>query len=208
MSATTPATRNAVWAESGQTTVPSQGEQQGGFVAGKPSRRKTNWLLNWLDNAVQYILANFAASADVTTALGALHTTVTGETTTAISTALGTASGEITHGDITASNNNFSVAYEHACRFPGSTEKIVFCRLSWPSNSGIAGGATITLANTAAFATGADNAIAGVSFAPDQGTTAYPQVRATVSGNQTVVVSFIGNTEDLGFDIELMIQGH
>ena len=51
-----PTARAAVWAESGQTTEPSQGEQQSGYTAGKPSRRKTNWLLAWLDNAVQYIL--------------------------------------------------------------------------------------------------------------------------------------------------------
>jgi len=56
MATTTPSTRSAVWAESGQTTAPSQGEQQAGYVAGKPSRRKTNWLLNWIDNAVQWLL--------------------------------------------------------------------------------------------------------------------------------------------------------
>lgn len=56
MSATNPATRSAIWAESGQTTVPSQGEQQSGYTAGKPSRKKSNWLLNWIDNAVQWLL--------------------------------------------------------------------------------------------------------------------------------------------------------
>lgn len=56
MSASNPSTRSAVWAESGQTTVPSQGEQQSGFTAGKPSRRKFNWMTNWLDNAVQWLL--------------------------------------------------------------------------------------------------------------------------------------------------------
>lgn len=57
MAITAPSSRAAVWAESGQTTEPSQGEQQSGFVAGKPPRRKMNWLMNWVDNAVQWILA-------------------------------------------------------------------------------------------------------------------------------------------------------
>lgn len=56
MAYTTPSTRPAIWAESGQVTAPSTGEQQSGYVAGKPSRRKTNWLLAWFDNAVQYLL--------------------------------------------------------------------------------------------------------------------------------------------------------
>lgn len=51
-----PASRTAVWAESGDVTTPSQGEQQSGFVTGKPPRRKANWLFNWVDNAVQWIL--------------------------------------------------------------------------------------------------------------------------------------------------------
>lgn len=57
MAITAPSSRAAVWAESGQTTEPSQGEQQSGFVAGKPPRQKTNWLLNWIDNAIQWVLA-------------------------------------------------------------------------------------------------------------------------------------------------------
>jgi hypothetical protein len=56
MSITAPSARTAVWAESGQTTEPSEGEQQSGFAAGKPSRRKTNWVLQWLDNAIQWLL--------------------------------------------------------------------------------------------------------------------------------------------------------
>ena len=55
---TTPATRPAIWAESGTTVEPDTGSQQSGFVAGKPGRGKTNWLLNWLDNAVQFLLEN------------------------------------------------------------------------------------------------------------------------------------------------------
>lgn len=62
MAITTPSARPAIWAESGDTTAPSTGEQQSGYVAGKPSRRKTNWLLNWLDNAVQYLLARETAN--------------------------------------------------------------------------------------------------------------------------------------------------
>lgn len=56
MALTTPTVRPAVWAESGDTTAASTGEQQSGYIVGKPSRRKTNWLLNWIDNAVQYLL--------------------------------------------------------------------------------------------------------------------------------------------------------
>jgi hypothetical protein len=57
MAITTPTTRPAIWAETGDTTAPSTGEQQSGYIVGKPSRRKTNWLLNWIDNAVQYLLS-------------------------------------------------------------------------------------------------------------------------------------------------------
>ena len=57
MAITTPTTRPAIWAETGDTTAPSTGEQQSGYIVGKPSRQKTNWLLNWIDNAVQYLLS-------------------------------------------------------------------------------------------------------------------------------------------------------
>lgn len=56
MAATSPVLRSAVYAESGDKTELSTGEQQSGYTAGKPSRRKTNWLLNWLDNAAQWLL--------------------------------------------------------------------------------------------------------------------------------------------------------
>lgn len=55
---TTPAARPAIWAESGTVVEPDTGTQQSGFVAGKPGRGKTNWLLHWLDNAVQWLLVN------------------------------------------------------------------------------------------------------------------------------------------------------
>ena len=63
---TSPSARSAIWAESGDTTAPSTGEQQSGYAAGKPSRRKTNWLLNWIDNAVQWVITQgYQTAADV-----------------------------------------------------------------------------------------------------------------------------------------------
>jgi hypothetical protein len=68
---TTPSTRPAIWAEAGTVVNPSTGLQQSGYVAGKPGRGVTNWLLNWLDNAVQWLLvtmlmgiANYDGSKD------------------------------------------------------------------------------------------------------------------------------------------------
>jgi hypothetical protein len=55
---TAPAARPAIWAESGTKVEPDTGTQQSGFVAGKPGRGKTNWLLNWVDNAIQWLLVN------------------------------------------------------------------------------------------------------------------------------------------------------
>lgn len=54
----TPSTRSTIWAAAGETTAPDAGAIATGFVAGaKPSRRKLNWLLGWLDNAVQWLMA-------------------------------------------------------------------------------------------------------------------------------------------------------
>ena len=66
---TTPAARSAIWAESGTKVEPDTGSQQSGFAAGKPGRGKTNWLLNWLDNAVQFLLG--APSAVVSSGIAA-----------------------------------------------------------------------------------------------------------------------------------------
>lgn len=55
---TTPSARPNIWAETGTTVEPSSGLQSSGFIAGKPGRGVTNWILNWMDNAVQYLLAN------------------------------------------------------------------------------------------------------------------------------------------------------
>lgn len=57
---TTPAARPAIWAEAGTMVEPDTGSQQTGYVAGKPGRGKTNWLFNWLDNAVQWLLAQMS----------------------------------------------------------------------------------------------------------------------------------------------------
>lgn len=136
MAVTTPSARNTVWAEHGTRTQPSDGAIDSGFAAApaKPGRQTTNWLLWWLDNAVQYILAWIAA---FTTTVNA-----------AIDSRLGTLSAVVTTG-IAADNG--TVTQAHTMNFPNTTHKILAFQLDVSlANSP----ATVTLSGDAAFSHG------------------------------------------------------
>ena len=138
---TTPSSRPAIWAEAGTVVDPSTGLQQSGYVAGKPGRGVTNWLFNWLDNACQYILANYIKTSDAASA---------------IANAIGTLSGMAT--GITASGGAAITNAQHF-NMPGTTHKALILTLAVPQTIGL-GATTLTLSGADAFATAALNAFA------------------------------------------------
>jgi len=204
----TPATREAVWAESGDVTTPSTGEQQAGFVAGKPSRRKTNWLLNWLDNAVQWVLEQgYAVASEVATDLSDLHSAITDETSDAVDAAIGDVSSEAPVNTLTPDDG--TIGYTYTTRFPGSAVKCHYFRLTFASGGGPIRTAEITLSGASAFAVGADNVIVSSGWdIKGPADTARPDVRGYVTGNQTFKVVAVDIDDAYAMIVEGVVQGH
>lgn len=132
---TEPSSRGAIWAESGDVTAPSTGEQQSGFVQDvKPNRRKVNWFLGWLDNAVQFLLE--------------------------ANSSFGTASGLCSGGDFAMSDGVSTVVNPQHINAPRTTHKQVIFTLHLHCSGGV-GSTNVTFSGDTAFFTGVKHAFAG-----------------------------------------------
>jgi hypothetical protein len=123
------------------------------------------------------------------------------DTDEAIDTKLGTLSGALAGGTITASGTA-TVGYCRALRFPNSTEKIVACRLT-TATGGLE--TTLTLSGAAAFAAGADGAIVGIQNLKTNVITEPPILYAKIV-DETHVYVYADLTESV--DLEVQIRGH
>lgn len=232
MSITIPSARPAQWAESGDTTAPSTGEQQSGFVVGKPSRRKMNWLLNWIDNAVQYLLVrglpsyNSALTYDigarvfhsgnswVALADGIINIEPGTDATKWIRWGYSSAelglSGSLAGGTVTSSDGDSIVSDTYQVKLPETPVKIVFAKLKFSSGFGTSRSATVTLSGAAAMPTSIDNVVVTLATGGYGGSVDhFPTIEAHKTGAQTIAVqSVYMPTASVDIDIHLMIQGH
>jgi len=122
---------------------------------------------------------------------------------------LGTVSAEAETGTVTvtAVDDNATIAYRWVCRFPGSTVKLVFVRLTLTAADHMS--ADLTLSGSAAFATGMDNIIVSIASMPSSAATAAHPSRAiaVVTNNQACTVGIVTPVAGT-YVLEVMMQGH
>jgi hypothetical protein len=124
---------------------------------------------------------------------------------------IGTLSGALDSGTITASNGT-TPSYRRQQCLPNSTDKTVCFRLSLPYS---AGGSTqyysdVTLSGGAAFGTGADGVIAHICDLNGHGVDGDNFLMASVSSAQVVHIAAYGidSANTNAISVEVQIRGH
>ena len=228
----TPETRPAelanTWAETG--TVADLGDIATGWPAGKPGRGRMNQLFGWLMQGVRYFLHRGVPdySSSCTYAVGDRAQGSDGKTYVCIQAntpsaaqdptsqaaywvrwgfAASEAGGALASGTITPSGSS-TVSYYRRLNFPLTTDALVCCRLNLHHEvDGFE--TTLTLSGAAAFAAGADGAVATLADANgDDVTSASSVVSAKILTATTVQVTCTGATGTNNLIVEVQIRGH